>query len=173
MYNLEMSKKIWSSRGIYTKYTSNRPHIYCSWVMGRTQKDFRSSIPQSQYLETAMTQSLIIYLLITLLSSIKNKHDCYIFTSWVYFLIGTVNARASPRSAILSIIVFRSIKRLWGFRSLTIITNTKNISNWFHPIDHPNKKSPIWGNYLCKIPWPWQKATPLQSWNIKLCITIK
>lgn len=39
-------------------------------------------------------------------------------TSWVYFLSGIVNARLRPRSAILSIIVFLSIRRLWGFRSL-------------------------------------------------------
>lgn len=61
-------------------------------------------------------------------------------TSWVYFLIGILKALANPRSAILSVNVFRSIKRLWGLRS------------------------------LCSTPWTWQKATPSHSWYIKLCI---
>lgn len=101
---------------IHTKYATYRPHIYRHWVMGCSQKDFGSSIPQGQDLnkEKKGEKKWVIELMMRGSREGGNTFT----TSCVYFLIGTVNARASPRSAILSIIVLRSIKRLWGFRSL-------------------------------------------------------
>lgn len=47
----------WRKR-VSTKYTTNRPHIHSSRVMGSSQKNFRCSIPQCQYLKQSSTQTL-------------------------------------------------------------------------------------------------------------------